>query len=676
MDVVGQGPLRVGSVLWQPAPGAFSLTVVSKLTFALAPGESPLAEEQEEIYDADAHWDDDHGRSLVQAMDLVPGKARPEVLLVGSAYSPDLEPVASLAVRLRFGDIDKAFRVWGDRWFSHDGMLQGPTEFVRMPLLWERAAAASTTENPVGIRMGRDARPDARGRVLVPNIEPLGVVLRSKDETFAPTGFGPIAATWRPRLDRFPRHAASWDPACWSPAPLPGAFDFGFWNAAPLDQHLPALRGDEPLFLENLDRRYQRLSTRLARVRPRARVQWASGASRDVPLTPDTLIIDTDRALAMLVFRGAVALDHPDQVGLVMVEPVFSKVDPAMTIAFVGAPERPSLPFAASDADGAHTLAPGFDLSSSTLPFRHHASPVGPDWLAPMAVQPRDLAPADVDALPFRRASAGGATSDEALPTSVAALPASADSFDMPELTLALSPSLDVTAPSPEAVKSQERAPLEERYEGLARTGSDKSAELEVEADTVLPPPMIGPLATPEMAFARAAGEVLAVAEAPPAVEIAAEVLEAKPLPLPLEEVSLLRCAALDASFACRPQETEEILKTACLDAATWQRLKTHYASAVRTETRRASSASLKAYDAAYMAQLEKERGPISVEEFAAMMVANERGELGQALEALRIPNAELIRIQRIWISRSAGDPALGASTKEAMTKARAALHA
>src|SRR5262245_57507636 len=96
MDVVCARPLRTGSLLWQPRAGAFSLTVVCKLTYVLVPGESQIAEDQEEINEHDHHWNDDETRSLYVASDLVPRKARPDVTLVGNAFAPGGEPVRSL----------------------------------------------------------------------------------------------------------------------------------------------------------------------------------------------------------------------------------------------------------------------------------------------------------------------------------------------------------------------------------------------------------------------------------------------------------------------------------------------------------------------------------------------------------------------------------------------------
>ena len=67
MDVIAVGPLRVGSLLWRKAEDRSVLTVVAKVTFALAPGESALSDAPEDVGEREDHWDDDPGRSCGRA---------------------------------------------------------------------------------------------------------------------------------------------------------------------------------------------------------------------------------------------------------------------------------------------------------------------------------------------------------------------------------------------------------------------------------------------------------------------------------------------------------------------------------------------------------------------------------------------------------------------------------
>src|SRR5262245_41409441 len=115
MDIVSASPLRIASLVWQARPGAWVYTVVCKATYRLEQGTCALAAEQEHPNDDDNHWDDDPRKSVYAPGDLVPFKPRADVVLVGNAFAPGAQPVASVLVRLRVGDLDKTIAVYGDR---------------------------------------------------------------------------------------------------------------------------------------------------------------------------------------------------------------------------------------------------------------------------------------------------------------------------------------------------------------------------------------------------------------------------------------------------------------------------------------------------------------------------------------------------------------------------------
>ena len=150
MNVVSNCPLRVASLLWQPKPGQFVLTIVAKATYVLAPGVSPLATEQDTPNEEDAYWNDDTSRSLHAPSDLVPYKPRSDVLLIGHAYAPHGQPARSLVARLAVAEIDKAIEVWTDRTALLDGTIREGAPFTRMAIRYERAAAGAM--NPAGVR--------------------------------------------------------------------------------------------------------------------------------------------------------------------------------------------------------------------------------------------------------------------------------------------------------------------------------------------------------------------------------------------------------------------------------------------------------------------------------------------------------------------------------------------
>jgi hypothetical protein len=189
--------------------------------------------------------------------------------------------------------------------------------------------------------------------------------------------------------------------------------------------------------------------------------------------------------------------------------------------------------------------------------------------------------------------------------------------------------------------------------------------------ETPAPPPMIGPLARPEMAEAPPELEEPALPAAPEAP--AAPVLPAPPEDpgLPLDRYPLERCAAIAASIARSKPEKERILEEHELDPRTWEALDKHWKEAVTAQAGRGRTSLLKAYDKAYVEQLEKERGPIRLEEYARIVVAQERGSVDEELAAMTLPRGALLRIQGVWLGRVAADAELAKSVRAAVEEAR-----
>jgi hypothetical protein len=588
MDVVSSCPLRVASIVWQPWAGAWALTIVCRATFRIEPGVCSLAEAQEDPRSDDAPWDG--GASLHAPSDLVPLKPRADVLLVGHAFAPGGQPARVLTARMEVGAIDKSVEVWCDRIFWQDGRLLEGQPFTRMPLRYERAAGGPA--NPVGVRF--DAPPDAHGAVRIPNLQPPGARVARRGDVFGPIGLGPIGSDWPERVEKLRHHAASWSRAAWRERPLPRDLDAAYFNAAPRDQQLDAIEGDERIVLENLHPEHARLETRLPGLRPTARMIAGSRAGEGIALRADTLWIDTDRALVAVVWRGRVPLNHPGEAGQVVVS---LEAEPEGTqMLGAGEGERaPALPFAAS---GEIETMPGARKGAHTLPFAPRSSPWASAPSAPPSSKPPPV-PAETGTLYGAKVPSG-----EVLP------------FAAP----AISPAPAIPIASPAA------------------------------------PPAIAP--EPIRAVA---AEI--PAPAPPAPAGAS----------PITEIPIERCAAIAASIARRRADTARILEASALDVTTWAALSRRWKEAIRAETARGKTKLLRAYDAAYVARLEEERGQVSVDEYARLVIAAERGEAEDALEALSLPRGAMMRIERVWLARIAADPALGARVRRAVIEAREA---
>jgi hypothetical protein len=314
MHVVSACPLPVASLLWQPQPAMWVLTVVCKATFTLLPGESALASDQDEPAEDDDHWNDDTARSLRVASDLVPMKPQADVTLVGHAFAPGGAPVRSLVVRLVVGEIDKGFEVVCDRYFDQEGTLHEGPRFTRMPLVYERAGGGPGTSNPVGVQ----GAANSYGRIPVPNLQPVNTRIASASDYVAPVGFGPVSPGWPARREKLGRGAPLGAAPDVRRQPLPDDLQPAYFNHAPRDQQVQLLRDRERIVLENLHPDHPRFVTSLPSLRPRATVE-RPGAPRHVPLRCDTLWIDTDRGVCTLAWRAQVPLKHPDEEGRVVV---------------------------------------------------------------------------------------------------------------------------------------------------------------------------------------------------------------------------------------------------------------------------------------------------------------------------------------------------------------------
>jgi hypothetical protein len=316
MEVVSVCPFRVASLLWQPRRGGWVLTVVCKATYDLAPVQARLSDEQDDPNEDDNHWNDDPARSLYSPSDLVPFKARADVVLVGHAFATRGEPARSIMTRLVVGTINKSIEAYCDRSIGPDGAVREGAVITKMPLRYERAAGGPETGNPVGVRA--DVL-DPYGGSVVPNLQPPGMIVQSRAEVIPPVGYGPIAPTWLDRVAKLGPYAASWSHRGYTEQPLPDDFDPGYFNCAPIDQQLDELRDNERIILENLHPQHPRLVTSLPGMHPRAFVLRPGAKPQDLPLRCDTLWIDTDRSKCTVTWRSQIALDRPHALGRVVI---------------------------------------------------------------------------------------------------------------------------------------------------------------------------------------------------------------------------------------------------------------------------------------------------------------------------------------------------------------------
>ncbi len=140
------------------------------------------------------------------------------------------------------------------------------------------------------------------------------------------------------------------------------------------------------------------------------------------------------------------------------------------------------------------------------------------------------------------------------------------------------------------------------------------------------------------------------------------------PAPAP-DPASIERCAEIAASCALRPSDTVAILAENGLTEEAWDDLEHRWTQTLKKDAEQRNAERLEVYDRAYVARLEKERGPITPEAYARLVLAHERdrGALTRALRELGLPWGATPRIQRVFAERMAADPGLAERVRVAM---------
>ena len=288
------------------------VTVVVKLTTSFVRGGKMKLIDPDAVTVEDAHDGNNPTRPVVRPRELAPQLHRVDVLLKGHAQPKS--PAATSKVRLAIANetatlLDKQLMVRGDP--APDGSL---TPFTKMKLDWKRAyGGIGCADNPLGTGFGSATSSP-------PNIMPIS----GEDRT---VGFGPIPHSFASRkklLGSVPKKQISE-----TIARIPASFDWGYFQAAPIDQQLEALRGDEWLMLDGFDPKLCPLRTRLPGAKALAKIYGHEqvGTPDTVPLTIDMVMIDTDAHKCAMVHRGSFPLMNEDALNAFVVAGSYELVD-------------------------------------------------------------------------------------------------------------------------------------------------------------------------------------------------------------------------------------------------------------------------------------------------------------------------------------------------------------
>jgi uncharacterized protein YjbI with pentapeptide repeats len=307
LPVVNETGLHAWTLPWQVKPPESAIVVIVKATYLLGDdGTLKLAPEQDPP-SGDVPYEED-GASLRYASDFTVFKPAADVLLVGHAYPTD-KAVGVANVELRLGNLQRRLAVFGDRSWGSFGLDSKPARFDKMPLRWERALGGPLSEvNPVGRGF--------KTGVLVPNLERPDALIKSKDDRPPPACFAPVAPSWQGRKTKTGTFDGTWLKERWPY--LPADFDWGHFNAAPPEQQVPYLRGDERFALVGIRPGGKGVEGQLPGTRPRVfaqRTEEVGGDFFEVLLRLDTAWFDADANKVVLVWRGIYSSpdeDSPD----------------------------------------------------------------------------------------------------------------------------------------------------------------------------------------------------------------------------------------------------------------------------------------------------------------------------------------------------------------------------
>ncbi|HEY3815937.1 MAG TPA: DUF2169 domain-containing protein [Polyangiaceae bacterium] len=308
VPIVNETGLHAWTLPWQVKPPESAIVVIVKATYLLgADGSLTLAPEQDPP-SGDVPFEDEGASTFRYASDFAVFKPAADVLLVGHAYPSD--PTVGVSnVELRLGNLRRRVAVFGDRSWGGFGFEGKPSRFEKMPLRWERALGGPLSEaNPVGRGF--------KTGVLVPNLERPETLIKSRDDRPPPACFAPVPSTWPARKSRSGTYDASWLKERWPY--LPADFDWGHFNAAPPEQQVPYLRGDERFALIGVKPGGKGVEGQLPGARPRVfaqRTEEVGGDFFEVLLRLDTAWFDTDADKVVLVWRGLYSSpddDSPD----------------------------------------------------------------------------------------------------------------------------------------------------------------------------------------------------------------------------------------------------------------------------------------------------------------------------------------------------------------------------
>jgi uncharacterized protein YjbI with pentapeptide repeats len=303
-------PYDVGTHNWQFNPPDNHLIVMVKGSYDIVPDGAARPRETPNFITGERFYQDDAEASAIYPDDMAIFKGKADVVMAGHAYPPEAGAVAT-RVSFAFGSegnrFERSINAYGDRVWQR-GLVTAagdPHPFEKIPLVYERAyGGPKLASNPVG-RGYKDSE-------LMPNLEELGKLVTTPDGKYAPACFAPLAMGWSARWSQLGTYDRSWFKTRWPY--FPADFDWTFFQAAPLEQRLGYLRGDEPFEAKGVRPEMPVVRGNLAGEHARAFLLKRGDENRlhEVMLHLDTVAFDFDAMTVDVVWRGQCEVSGKD----------------------------------------------------------------------------------------------------------------------------------------------------------------------------------------------------------------------------------------------------------------------------------------------------------------------------------------------------------------------------
>jgi len=321
MDLLNSTGMQAGYTMGMKPDGRELLVVIVKGTFIIPKqGESiKLTDQQVPMIEADTFSGEPGFSAPVYEVDYAPIKHRCDVLLNGSAYTPQGKPASKVQVGLKLGSLVKTFVVTGDRfWDAGLSITPGkPEEFIVMPISYDVAFGgldnfhkdekkrSAYMKNPIGKGFHEQHSSSLVNETPMPNTEELNRPVQMPSDDYQPMAFGPIGRGWESRI----KHAGTYDQD-WidNTFPfLPADFNEAYYQTAPEDQQISYPKGDEEVILVNLTAE-GRTAFNLPAIEVPVVFFRKKGERHETHAVVDTIVIEPDKGIFTMTWRASLPL--------------------------------------------------------------------------------------------------------------------------------------------------------------------------------------------------------------------------------------------------------------------------------------------------------------------------------------------------------------------------------